>query len=164
MTTSEGGLRRYAFPIGLAAAGVVAGAVLASGMAANADSTPSPSAGARTAETPVTDTAVAGKIKAAVLAKYPGATFDAVENAGAGYEAEIVTKAGTKLHVDVSKAFVVTERQGRGPGGPGGPGGDRTETPVTDTAVAGKIKAAVLAKYPGATFDAVENAGAGYEA
>jgi hypothetical protein len=68
----------------------------------------------------VTDTAVADKIKAAVLAKYPGATIDAVENAGAGYEAEIVAKAGTKLHVDVSKAFVVTERPGRGPGGPGG--------------------------------------------
>ncbi len=108
--------RRWAAPVGLAAAGVVAGAVLAGTFSANAVPTPSPSSGAPEAtekhgpsnETPLTGTA-ADSVKAAVLAKYPGATIDKVESdAAAAYEAHIVTSAGQRLTVLVSKAFVVT--------------------------------------------------------
>lgn len=78
-------------------------------------------------ETPLTGT-TATKVRAAALAKYPGATVDRVETDADGvYEAHIVTKAGDHLVVQVNKTFKVTGTEtfaGHGPGhGPGrGPG------------------------------------------
>ena len=175
--------------VALVAAGVVAGGVLATAVGASAvGGSPSPGpttrpahpdAGGpdgrqRPAETPLTgDTA--DKVKAAVLAKYPGATFVRVETDSDGaYEAHITTQAGAPVTVEVGKDFTVTgEEQGgpRGPGGPGGPGrpggrhGGPHGTPLTGDALA-KVTAAVTAKYPGATVDDAETGddGAAYEA
>ncbi len=170
MTSSTPTNRRakLSLPIGLGAAGVVAGAVLAGSLVAHAAATPTPgphAAGPQRNEAPVTDTSVVAKVKAAVEAKYPGATVAKVESTDTGYEAHVTKADGTKLHVDLSKAFAVTgAHEGRrgGPGRHGGPG--RNETPVTDTAVVNKVKAAVLAKYAGATLDKVESTDTGYEA
>lgn len=51
----------------------------------------------------------ASKVRAAALAKYPGATIQRVEtNSDGVYEAHIVTKGGTALIVEVGKDFTVT--------------------------------------------------------
>jgi uncharacterized membrane protein YkoI len=154
--------------IALVAAGVVAGGVLAGSVAANAaDGAPSPSAQAaqpanphpgkpQRADEKLLTGDTAAKVKAAVLAKYPGATFVRVETDSDGaYEAHIVKKDGTPATVEVNKDFAVTgEERGPRPGCPGpGPGGPR-ETDLTGDTLA-KVKAAVAAKYPGATFDRV---------
>src|SRR4051794_34728501 len=173
LTSSK--VRTYGSAAGLVAAGLVAGGVLAASLSANAAS-PTPSPGTtkpadprpgdpgrppRPAETPLTGQ-TAEKVKAAVLAKYPGATFVRVETDGDGaYEAHITKKDGTHATVKVGKAEdgTVGERgkHGRGPGGPHGgpPGLGAGETPLTGDTLA-KVKAAVSAKYPGATFDRVE--------
>lgn len=162
--------------VALVAAGVVAGGVLAGTVGASAVSgTPTPSPGARPGhpgdpgrphpdETPLTgDTA--DKVKAAVLAKYPGATFVRVETDSDGvYEAHITTKDGRPVRVEVDKDFTVTGEEKRGPGegrGDRGPHG----TPLTGDALA-KVKAAVAAKYPGATVDDAnaDRDGSGYDA
>jgi uncharacterized membrane protein YkoI len=163
--------------IGLVAAGLTGGAALGvTGVASAADSTPTPSASstakpAHVAETPLTGDTLA-KVKAAVSAKYPGATFDRVETDGDGvYEAHITTKAGDKVTVEVDKAFAVTGTEAKGAGGGGrghghggGKGGGSGETALTGDTLA-KVKAAVSAKYPGATFDRVETDSDGvYEA
>lgn len=182
--------------LALVAAGVVAGGVLAGTVGANAiGAGPSPGPSARPAdpdpggpgtprrsdETPLTgDTA--DKVKAAVLAKYPGATFVRVETDSDGaYEAHIMTKDGKPVTVEVGKDFTVTGEEKRGPGGPrgprgmpGGPGGPGGlggrhggphGTPLTGDTLA-KVKAAIEAKYPGATVDDAETGddGAAYEA
>ncbi|MFY0405414.1 hypothetical protein [Solicola sp. PLA-1-18] len=101
-------------------------------------------------ETPLTGT-TAAKVKAAVLAKYPGATIERATTDDDGtYEAHITTKAGDRLEVQLDKAFAITGTQ-TGHGGRGGHGGGN-ETPLTGTTAA-KVKAAVLAKYPGATIE-----------
>ena len=65
----------------------------------------------------------AGKVRAAALAKYPGATIQRVETDSEGvYEAHIVTTDGQPVIVQVGKDFAVTGTQTGGPGGPGGPG------------------------------------------
>ena len=67
----------------------------------------------------------ASKVRAAALAKYPGATIQRVETDSEGvYEAHIVTTDGQMVIVQVGKDFAVTGTQTGGPGGPGGPGGD----------------------------------------
>ena len=54
----------------------------------------------------------AAKVKAAALAKYPGATIERVETDSDGvYEAHIVTKAGDQVIVQVDKDFAVTGTQ-----------------------------------------------------
>jgi len=59
-------------------------------------------------ETPLTGATLAG-VKAAVTAKYPGATFTRVETDNGGvYEAHIVTAAGDKLTVALDKAYAIT--------------------------------------------------------
>jgi hypothetical protein len=51
----------------------------------------------------------AAKVKAAALAKYPGATVERVETDSDGvYEAHLTTKAGEELVVQVDKSFAVT--------------------------------------------------------
>jgi hypothetical protein len=139
MTTEN--LRKYGSMAALAAAGLVGGAVLAGTFAANAASpSPTPQASTdvdrpanpnpgnperpqRADETLLTgDTAA--KVKAAVLKKYPGATFTRVETDSDGvYEAHIVKKDGTPATVELDKGFAVTGEEQGGPGGRhGGPG------------------------------------------
>jgi hypothetical protein len=66
----------------------------------------------------------ATKVRAAALAKYPGATIQRVETDSDGvYEAHVVTKAGDEVIVQVGKDFAVTGTQ-TGHGGPGGGHGD----------------------------------------
>jgi uncharacterized membrane protein YkoI len=113
-------------------------------------------------ETALTGT-TAAKVKAAALAKYPGATVERVETDSDGvYEAHLTTKAGDHVIVQVDKSFAVTGTEtGRGHGGRGGHG---SETALTGTTAA-KVQAAALAKYPGATVQRVETDSDGvYEA
>jgi hypothetical protein len=126
---------------GLVLAGFGAGAVMAlTGAASAADGTgstgsestapgrtgtaPDPSRSMRSDEKLLTGT-TASKVRAAALAKYPGATIERVETDSDGvYEAHIVTKSGDHVIVQVGKTFAVTGTQSGGPGGPGGRHGD----------------------------------------
>jgi hypothetical protein len=128
-------------PVGLAAAGLLAGGVLAGSLTASATPTPPPSSpsGAEThrgrGNEMVITGAAADKVKAAVLAKYPGAKVDKVESySTGGYEAHIVTAAGKVMHVDISKAFAVTAAREGGRGGHGGPGGHSNTDPAHEAA------------------------------
>ncbi len=141
--------RRWGAGAALVAAGLAGGVILAGTVSANAAS-PSPSASSSTS-TPAAGSGSTGgtttidpskpqrpdeklltgttaeKVRAAALAKYPGATIERVEtNAGGVYEAHIVTTAGQHLIVEVGSDFAVTGTDtmggGRGPGG-SGPGG-----------------------------------------
>jgi uncharacterized membrane protein YkoI len=108
---------------------------------------------------------VAAKVKAAALAKVPGATVLRTEAGGpygTPYHAHIKTSDGKLQVVLVDSSFKATAVQadqarpggvgGRGHGGPGGPGGRHgDETPLTGDTKA-KVEAAVLAKYAGATI------------
>ncbi|MFN8158427.1 MAG: hypothetical protein U0R68_13505 [Candidatus Nanopelagicales bacterium] len=197
-TSTRSSAKRWGSAAALLAAGLAGGIVIAGTVTANAATgSPSPSASSSTgapsgiqppngssngsssttggqgqsrpAETELTgDTAA--KVKAAALAKYPGATVDRVETDSEGvYEAHITTTDGKHIIVAVDTSFTVTgtqEMQGRGgqggQGGQGGPGNG--ETPLTGT-TAEKVKAAALAKYPGATVERVETDSEGvYEA
>ena len=116
---------------------------------------------------------VAAKVKAAALAKVPGATVERTEAGGpysTAYHAHIKTSAGKRQVVLVDAAFnatAVQDDQGRrgGKGGGRGHGGGRGETALTgDTKT--KVEAAVLAKYAGATIVRTEtnkDSGAPYE-
>ena len=104
---------------------------------------------------------VAAKVKAAALAKVPGATVLRAEAGGpydSPYHAHIKTSGGTQQVVLVNSSFEATAVQAdRGRGGPGGkrggrgPGGRGGETALTGETKQ-KVEAAVLAKYPGATI------------
>jgi hypothetical protein len=62
-------------------------------------------------ETPLSGT-TATKVRAAALARYPGATIDRLETDSDGvYEAHVTTKAGDDVIVQVDKAFSVTGTQ-----------------------------------------------------
>jgi hypothetical protein len=138
--------RRWGAAAALVAAGLASGIVLAGTVTANAaDSTPTPSATSGstagtapgTATTPIDpsksqrsdETLLTGdtadKVRAAALAKFPGATVERVETDSDGvYEAHIVTTDGKHLVVAVDKSFAVTgstEMTGRGPGDHGTP-------------------------------------------
>jgi hypothetical protein len=105
----------------------------------------------------------AAKVKAAALAKVPGATVLRTEAGGpygTPYHAHIRTSGGTLQVVLVNSSFEATAvqadegRRGRGGGG----GGGRGETALTgDTKQ--KVEAAVLAKYSGATIVRTETNG-----
>jgi uncharacterized membrane protein YkoI len=132
----------------------------------------------RSSETELTG-ATADSVKAALLAKYPGATISrmSIENDGRStdaYEAHIVKSDGTRLEVFLDKAFAVTGSQaddhggrgGRHGHGRGGPGNG--EKPVTG-ATLDSITSAVKAKYSGSTVDRASTetdgkAGDAYEA
>jgi hypothetical protein len=138
--------RRYAAGSALVLSGLAAGGVLAGTVSASAaDSTTagaSPSAPAA-GSTPAAGTApaavdesksqrpdehlltgdTASKVRAAALAKYPGATIQRVETDSDGvYEAHLTTADGTRTTVEVGKDFAVTGTE-QGHGGPGGPRG-----------------------------------------
>jgi uncharacterized membrane protein YkoI len=128
----------------------------------------------------------AAKVKAAALAKVPGATVEETEAGGpydTPYHAHIRTSDDTEKVVLVDENFKATAvqdpmaRGGRGPGGPGdhrgpdghgGPGGwdhrggpGAGESPLNGDKKQ-QVEDAVLAKYPGATIIRTEtNAGPG---
>jgi hypothetical protein len=100
----------------------------------------------------------AAKVKAAALAKVPGATVLETEAGGpygTPYHAHIKTSAGKAEVVLVDASFNATSvqaDQGRGGhGGPGGRGDHKAETALTGDTKS-KVEAAVLATYPGATI------------
>jgi uncharacterized membrane protein YkoI len=100
----------------LVLAGFGGGAVLAAtGTADAADgSSSSSSTDEHNGERPLTGT-TAAKVKAAALAKYPGATIERVETDSDGvYEAHITTKAGDEVTVQVDKSFAVTGTEASG--------------------------------------------------
>ena len=72
----------------------------------------------------------AAKVKAAALAKSPGATIQRVETDSDGvYEAHVVTKAGVETIIQVGKDFKVTGTQaGGGHGDHDGDGPGRAES------------------------------------
>ncbi|MDA0160286.1 hypothetical protein OM076_08425 [Solirubrobacter ginsenosidimutans] len=102
---------------------------------------------------------VAAKVKAAALAKVPGATVLRTEAGGpynSAYHAHIKTSSGTLQVVLVNASFEATAVQadqgrGGGKGHGGGRGGHREETALTG-ATKQRVEDAVLAKYPGATI------------
>jgi len=101
---------------------------------------------------------VAAKVKAAALAKVPGATVLRTEAGGpynTAYHAHIKTSSGTQQVVLVNDKFEATAvRADNGRGGGKGRGGDKGhghETALTGDTKS-KVEAAVLAKYPGATI------------
>jgi uncharacterized membrane protein YkoI len=162
------------------ATGALALAALAGTAVANAaDSTPSPSTSQsadakpdrqHTPEEPLTGDPAA-KVKAAVEAKYPGATIDRMEKDSDGasvYEAHITKADGTHVTVMLDASYAITGEEafgGKGAkGGRGGMGGhargDHGAAHTPEEALTGdpaaKVKAAVEAKYPGATIDRME--------
>src|SRR3954453_7844765 len=77
-------------------------------------------------ETALTGT-TAAQVKAAALAKYPGATVERVETDSDGvYEAHLTTKAGDHVIVQVDKSFAVTGTETGG--GHGDHDGDATDS------------------------------------
>ena len=128
-------IRTYAGTAGLLAGGLVAGGILAGSLTASAATTaatptvvtaasaapapPSnpnpgdPSKPQRSDETLLTgDTAA--KVKAAVAAKYPNATFTRIETDSDGvYEAHIVD-GGNPLTVELDKSFAITGTEAMG--------------------------------------------------
>jgi len=130
----------------------------------------------RPAETALTGE-TADKVRAAALDRVPGATVLRLETDAGGraaYEAHLRKSDGTMVDVYVGANFAVVaveERSGRrGPSGRHGHHHDRGpgsgETPLTGE-TADKVRAAALARVPGATVDRLEtdaDQGAKYEA
>jgi hypothetical protein len=131
---APGGRRTWVRGAALAAAGLLAGGVLAGTLSANAQSSsgttssPSTSSGEQPAAPPANadqskpqrsdETLLTGstaeKVRAAALAKYPGATIQRVETDSDGvYEAHLVTAAGDWVTVEVGKDFTVTGTEAR---------------------------------------------------
>ncbi|MCW2837901.1 MAG: hypothetical protein JWQ15_2015 [Marmoricola sp.] len=91
----------------LAIAGSASAASGATGTASSAEA----SGGGHAGETALTGT-TAARVRAAALAKYPGATIDRLETDSDGvYEAHVTTKDGGELIVQVGKDFAVTGTQ-----------------------------------------------------
>jgi uncharacterized membrane protein YkoI len=172
--------RRVVWGATAVAGGALVGAILAGGVPAFASSTsPSPSSSAtgsaaergdgdhrgHGAEQALTGT-TATKVRAAALAKVPGATVERLEkdSDGAVYEAHLLKSDGSRVTVKLDASFTVTGVETGGPGGRGH-GGRDGEVALTG-AKAAKAKAAALAKLPGATVVRVETDadGATYEA
>jgi len=151
------------------AASIAALAALALGGAAIAGAADKPSTSKPPDGRPQRDAlsgATAAKVKAAALAKVPGATVLRTEAGGpygSAYHAHIRTSSGAERVVLVNASFKATSveadrgRGGKGPGGHGGgPGrGEKALTGDTKT----KVEAAVKAKYPGATIVRTETNG-----
>jgi uncharacterized membrane protein YkoI len=177
--------RRVGWGVGMLAGGALAGAILAGNLPAFASNTATPSTdssrssgtadGERDGRGHHSERALSGetaaKVKAAALAKVPGATVERLEKDGDGavYEAHLTKADGSHVTVKLDAAFTVTAVEnggprGRGHGEQGGPGG-HDEVALTGSAAA-RAKAAALAELPGATVNRVEkdNDGATYEA
>jgi hypothetical protein len=144
-----------------------------SAIAGAADNGSSPASGSSSSSTPQTpdpgrdqrqplSADAAAKVKAAALAKVPGATVLETEAGGpysTPYHAHVRTSDGKLEVVLVDASFSATAVQadnGRGGrGGDHGGNGHGAETPLTGDAKS-KVEAAVLAKYPGATIERTE--------
>ena len=150
--TTARSARRWGAGAALVAAGLAGGIILAGTMSANAATSPSPSASATSGTSGSSGTShdnhlpapngtpidpsrsqrpdehlltgtTAEKVRAAALAKYPGATIQRVETDSDGvYEAHVVTTGGEWIIVQVGKDFAVTGTQQPGQGGPGAHG------------------------------------------
>ena len=110
--------RRWGRAAGFLAAGIVAGAIMATTVSAGAQSSTSGSSGTVTAssdhssessETALTGT-TAQKVRAAALAAVPGGTIIRVETSrdGSSYEAHVRKSDGTEVVVVMDKSFKVT--------------------------------------------------------
>jgi uncharacterized membrane protein YkoI len=174
--------RKVVWGVTAVAGGALAGAILAGGMPAFATSSLSPSSSAsgatgergegdhgdHAAEQALTGS-TAAKVRAAALAKLPGATVERLEkdSDGAVYEAHLVKSDGTRVTVKLDASFTVTGVETGGPGEQDGRGhGGRAGEVALTGEKAAKAKAAALAKLPGATVVRVETDadGATYEA
>jgi hypothetical protein len=123
------GWRRWGSKAALAAGGLLVGGVLAGTLTANAANTTTSTAGSYAATAPGAPQArgnvdesksqrpdehllsgdTASKVRAAALAKYPGATVLRVETDSDGvYEAHLVITSGQRVTVEVGKDFKVT--------------------------------------------------------
>ena len=163
-------IRRTAVTVAALGALGLGGAAIA-GAAGNGTSTnsssPSQQQSGQRPQREALSSAVAAKVKAAALAKVPGATVLRTEAGGpyaTKYHAHIRTSSGAEQVVLVDADFTATAvqadggRGGRGPGdrdgdhGGGRHGGETALTGETKT----KVEAAVKAKYPGATIERTE--------
>jgi hypothetical protein len=123
--------RNWVGGLALAGGGLIAGIAIAGTVTAGADptSTPSPSAGTYSSEqgAPRDESQpqrpdeqlltgdTAEKVKAAALAKYPGATIQRVETDSDGvYEAHLTTTDGKRVTVEVGSDFTVTGEEAGG--------------------------------------------------
>ncbi len=141
---------------------------LAAGGAALAGAATNKSSSSAKAQRAALTGETADKVKAAALAKVLGATVLRVEEGGpysTKYHAHVRKSDGSEVVVLVNASFEATAVQTRpargrgGPGhrGPGRPGGPGHEALTGDTA--DKVKAAALAKVPGATVLRAEKGG-----
>jgi hypothetical protein len=141
-TPERGTWKRWGAGIALAASGLLAGGVIASAIPASAESTAAATTAATT-DTATTDSTrtvdesksqrsdeslltgdTANKVKAAALAKYPGATIQRIETDSDGvYEAHLTTAAGDRVTVELGKDFAVTGTETGGGHGGGHDGG-----------------------------------------
>jgi hypothetical protein len=141
-TPERGTWKRWGAGIALAASGLLAGGVIASAIPASAESTAAATTAATT-DTATTDSTrtvdesksqrsdeslltgdTASKVKAAALAKYPGATIQRIETDSDGvYEAHLTTAAGDRVTVELGKDFAVTGTETGGGHGGGHDGG-----------------------------------------
>src|SRR3954447_9952872 len=158
-------IRKTAITVGVIGAAGLGGSQFADAASKSSSTQTKPQ---QTRETLSAD--VAAKVKAAALAKVPGATVLRTEAGGpynAAYHAHIKTSSGTAQVVLINDKFEATAVQadnGRGGGKGRGPRG--SETPLTGDTKS-KVEAAVLAKYPGATVvrsESHDDADAPYEA
>jgi uncharacterized membrane protein YkoI len=133
-------LARWGRPGAFAAAGEIAGGLLAGSLSASAADDPrtategsgstatappwasnSDSSQPQRSDEELLAGSTADKVEAAALARYPGATVVRIETDSDGvYEAHLTTADGQPVTVEVDTSFAVTGiEQGR-PGGPGG--------------------------------------------
>jgi hypothetical protein len=149
-------IRRAAAAVAALGALGLGGAAIADATTSSGQTSPDPAQARPQREQLSSD--AAAKVKAAALAKVPGATVLRTEAGGpynSAYHAHIKTSDGTLKVVLVDSSFQATSvvaDQGRGGRGRGGPGGaHKPETPLTGDQK-DKVEAAVLAKYAGATI------------
>ena len=151
-----------------AAAVAALGALALSGSAIAGAADPTTSSRTSTSETKSSQarpqrqalsSSVAAKVKAAALAKVPGATVLRTEAGGpysTAYHAHIKTSGGAQKVVLVSASFQATAVQADQGRGGKGRGGHHSGRGAGETALTGdtkdKVEAAVLAKYSGATI------------
>jgi len=140
----------------LGATAAIAGIAYGIPAIANAAATPSPAPSVSTAAHKAPDMgphlgreqelsgSTAAKVKAAVLAKLPGARVermsaeDASEGTGAAYEAHVVKSDGTRVEVLLDKSFTVKSvNADRGFGGRGRHGSPGTPAPEGSTSSSG---------------------------
>jgi uncharacterized membrane protein YkoI len=172
--------RKTLLMLGAFAALAVGGSAFA-GAATKTQTTTTPGASTSRPKPPDQETLTgdtAAKVKAAALAKVPGATVLRAESGGHGsaYHVHMRKADGTEVTVLVDKDFKATSVETHPDGGPGGPGGrhgghggpgGRPDEAALTGDTADKVTAAAKAKVPGGTVLRVEADGDGdsaYEA